>query len=161
MLLVKSRELRNSGNKSSYKSWAWCSLSPLLTTPFTASAETESLTNPASIVSIFLSLLLVVGIVFMLAFLMRRFNVTQSGSQQMKVVASMMAGAKERILVIEVGDEQHMVGITGHNINHLAKLERPLETPQQATGQNFKEKLTQALAGKMQASVSSNKGEQQ
>ncbi len=161
MLLVKSRELRNSGDKSPLKSWAWCSLGPLFITPNTAFAEAQSLSNPASIVSIFLSLLLVVGIVFMLAFLMRRFNVTQSGSQQMKVVASMMAGAKERILVIEVGNEQHMVGITAHNINHLAKLEQALEPTQPASGQNFKDKLTQALAGKMQAGFSSEKGQNQ
>ena len=89
----------------------------------------------------------------MLAFIMRRFNVTQTGSSQMKVVASMMAGTKERILVLQVGDEQHMVGITAHNINHLAKLETPLEQPAATPAEQFKDKFTQALAGKLQTGL--------
>ena len=35
-----------------------------------------------------------------------------------------MAGSKEKVMVIEVGDEQHLLGITAHNINHLATLEK-------------------------------------
>ena len=153
MLLVKSRESRNSGRKSLYKTWAWSLLGPCFLTPNLAFAEAQSLSNPTSVVSIFLSLLLVVGLVFMLAFIMRRFNVTQSGSSQMKVVASMMAGTKERILVLQVGEEQHMVGVTAHNINHLAKLDTPLEQPAATPAEQFKDKFTQALAGKIQQSI--------
>jgi flagellar protein FliO/FliZ len=92
----------------------------------------------------------------MLAFLMRRFNVTPGGTGQLKVVASIMAGTKERVMVIQVGDEQHLLGVTPQNINHLAKLDKPLEGSSTSTGQNFKDKLTQALAGKMQSANSAN-----
>lgn len=153
MLLVKSRESRSSGNKSSYKSWAWCLLSPVLFTPFKAFADAQSLSNPTSVVSIFMSLLVVIGMVFMLAVIMRRFNVTHTGGGQMKVVASMMAGSKERIIVLQVGDEQHMVGVTAQNINHLAKLDTPLPQTQDTPAVQFKDKLTQALAGKIQSAV--------
>ena len=122
-------------------------MSPIFLHPFEAFAEAESLSNPTSVVSIFLSLLLVVGIVFMLAFLMRRFNVTQSGSSQMKVVASMMAGTKERILVVEVGEEQHLLGITSHNINHLPNWTSLLaDNASQPGTRQFKDKLTLALS---------------
>lgn len=85
----------------------------------------------------------------MLAFLMRRFNVTSSGSSQLKVIASMAAGTRERVLVIEVGDEQHLIGVTSHNINHLAKLENRLTSDKAGSGENFKDKLTQFMATKM------------
>ena len=117
--------------------------------PFSALAEPQTLSNPTSILSIFLSLLLVVGVVFMLAFIMRRFNVTHSGSAQLKVVASMMAGTRERVMVIEVAGEQHLLGITAHNINHLAKLTTPLTEVSSGGGENFKDKLALFMAGKL------------
>ena len=86
---------------------------------------------------------------------MRRFNVTHGGGGQLKVVASMVAGAKERIMVIEVGDEQHMIGVTSHTISHLCKLEKNLASNQQTitSGSQFKDKLVKAMAGKMNPSV--------
>ncbi|WP_373293781.1 flagellar biosynthetic protein FliO [Alteromonas halophila] len=108
--------------------------------------------------SIFLSLLLVIGIIFALAWVMRRFNVAHAGSGQMKVVASMVAGTKEKIMVIEVGDEQHLVGITPNHISHLSKLETHLKSKQSPPGSGggadqFKQKLVQAMAGKMNPAV--------
>lgn len=157
MSLVRSKGLKSSGNITLYKTRVWCILSPLFLLSGQALAQPESLSNPTSIVSIFLSLLLVVGIVFMLAFLMRRFNVTHSGSGQMKVVASMMAGAKERVVVIQVGEEQHLLGITSANINHLAKLNQPLAEKVPDSAANFKDKLTQALAEKINPGSASNR----
>jgi flagellar protein FliO/FliZ len=160
MLLVRSKELKSLGNKFLFKTGVYTLSAVSVFTAFSANAETKSLSNPTSIVSIFLSLLLVVGVIFMLAFLMRRFNVTPGGTGQLKVVASIMAGTKERVMVIQVGDEQHLLGVTSQNINHLAKLETPLDTPSAGTGQNFKEKLTQALAGKMQTGNTDKSGSQ-
>ncbi len=131
---------------------------PLLCCKASVAQSTQSITNPTSVLSIFLSLLLVVGIIFALAYIMRRFNVTASGSNQMRVVASMVAGAKEKIMVIEVGDEQHLVGITSHTITHLSKLETKLDLQPKGDnanlgaggqGEAFKQKLVAAMAGKL------------
>ena len=156
MLLVKSRELKSSGSsnlKSATKSFG-CALITFvcfgLQSAFAADNQTNSITNPTSIASIFLSLLVVIGIIFALAYVMRRFNVTQAGSGQMKIVASMMAGTKERVMVVEVGSEQFLLGITAHNINHLATLSEPLKKPEVSNhSEQFKDKLIQAMAGKM------------
>lgn len=158
MLSVKSKESKNLDSKILYKSLAWLTPSLLIVLPISAQAEPQTLSNPSSILSIFLSLLLVVGVVFMLAFIMRRFNVTHSGSAQLKVVASMMAGTRERVMVIEVGGEQHLLGITAHNINHLAKLTTPLTEANPGGGENFKDKLALFMAGKLnpQADKSAN-----
>lgn len=160
MLLVRSKESKNLGNKFLFKTGVYTLSVVSAFAAFSANAETKSLSNPTSIVSIFLSLLLVVGVIFTLAFLMRRFNVTPGGTGQLKVVASIMAGTKERVMVIQVGDEQHLLGVTNQNINHLAKLDTPLESPAAGAGQNFKDKLTQALAGKMQTANADKSGSQ-
>ena len=93
-----------------------------------AANAAASITNPTSVLSIFLSLLLIVGIIFSLAYVMRRFNVTPGNSQHLKVVASLSAGARERVMVIQVGEEQHLIGVTAQNINHLSKLDTPIVT---------------------------------
>ena len=62
----------------------------------------------------------------------------------------MMAGAKERVLVIEVGGEQHLLGVTAHNINHLATLATPIDNKPASPGnENFKDKLALFMAGKI------------
>lgn len=184
MLLVKSKELKNSNKQCPLKSIlaGASSLCALLTSaPIYAQTlvsedlpeATSGFSSAGSILSIFLSLLLVIAIIFALAYIMRRFNVAQAGNGQMKVVASMMAGQKEKIMVIEVGDQQFMLGVTAHNINHLATLDTPLQntkanpsTSEQTSQLNFQQKLVQAMAanipgskvdkdGKMKASSSS------
>ena len=157
MSLVKSRELKSLGSKRSYKTWVWIIFYSFCYLPKEAFAQTNSLSNPTSILSIFLSLLLVIGIVFALAFIMRRFNVTSTGHGQLKVIASMAAGTREKIIVIEVSGEQHLIGVTSNQINHLSKLETPISTVATPPGASFKDKLTQALAGKIQSSVQVSK----
>lgn len=158
MLLVKSNGLKSSDRKTSLKTWGWILSGPISLLPSQALAAPESLSSPASLASIFLSLLVVVGAVFAVALFMRRFTVTQAGNGQMKVVASMMAGTKERIVVLDVGGEQHLIGVTSQNINHLAKLETPLVTAAAEETQPFKDKLVQAMAGRIQQSTGKSKG---
>ncbi len=157
MLLVKSRESKNSG-KNLYKIGAYLIFLFLFCSVVSAEASAstpQTLQNPSSILSIFLSLLLVVAIIFALAFIARRFNVTQAGNGQLKVVASMAAGAKEKIMVIDVGGEQFLIGITAHNINQLGKLDNPIETAAankngaQPNNLAFKDKLVKAMAETM------------
>ncbi|WP_343844193.1 flagellar biosynthetic protein FliO [Bowmanella denitrificans] len=111
-----------------------------------AFADNKPLSSSVDYLSILLSLALVIGLVFMLGYLLRRFNVTQTGSAQMKVVGSMALGTRERILVIQVGEEQHMLGVTPQNINHLARLQTNLDTPA-PSGESFKLKLGQLMQG--------------
>jgi len=157
MLLVNWKESKSLDKQKAYKTWAWIALGSCSCISFEANSAPQNLSNPTSIVSIFLSLLLVIGVVFMLAFLMRRFNVTQSGTSDLKVVASMMAGTKERVLVIEVAGEQHLLGITAHNINHLATLSTLIDNSTASSGNDkFKDKLALFMAGKINPAMAQN-----
>ncbi len=155
MLLVKSRESKNSGSnpvKSVVKSIGYAISSSLPIGLFCRSAiaqDSPTMSSAGSIASIFLSLLVVVGIIFALAYVMRRFNVAHTGNGDLKVVASMVAGTKERIMVVEVGDEQYLLGITSNNISHLATLPTHIEPRKNEMADQFKDKLAAALAGKL------------
>ncbi len=171
MLLVKSKELKNLNKKYALSPVLACLLCVLMfvTSPSVfAEGGVESITSPSSILSVFLSLLVVIAIIFALAYVMRRFNVASAGNGQMRVVASMMAGSKEKVMVIEVGDEQHLLGITANNINHLAKLETNLDSntnaKQQAASsqassskQSFQQKLVTAMASGIVGATQSSK----
>ena len=76
MLLANWNELKSLDKQTSFKTRVWMYLSPLFLASNSAFAEAKTLSDTTSIVSIFLSLLLVIAVVFMLAFIMRRFNVT-------------------------------------------------------------------------------------
>ena len=158
MLLANWKESKSLDRQKAYKTWAWIALGACFCISFEANSAPQTLSNPTSIVSIFLSLLLVIGVVFMLAFLMRRFNVTQSGTANLKVVASMMAGTKERVMVIEVAGVQHLLGVTAHNINHLATLTTPIDNSTSSSPGNdkFKDKLALFMAAKINPAMAQN-----
>lgn len=160
MLLAKLRESKNS-NKENRKnlliSKFYIPILSLVVPSLQAQQDSSSFSHSESIVSVVLSLIVVIAIIFALAYMMRRFNVAQAGQGQLKVVASMMAGSKEKIMVIQVGEEQHLLGITTHNINHLAKLENTIAAPSQKLGSepannkaSFQTKLLEALSNAKQ-----------
>jgi flagellar protein FliO/FliZ len=163
MLLVKSRESK-SLDKKALKSIGYIVLLCALPSFCWAQGSTPSSTpssDLATILSISLSLFVVIGVIFGLAFVMRRFTGGSSGNGQMTVVSSMMAGTKERIMVLQVGAEQHLIGVTSHSINHLATLAEPIEPnakPSSNPTHSFKEKLIEAMAANMQGKSKLQKG---
>lgn len=160
MLLVKSKELKSSSSyklKNLFKTGLCSLFFSSIWMPVNAQESSTEFGGLSSFISIFLSLILVIAIIFALAFIMRRFTVTQAGNGQMKVVASMMAGTKEKIMVIAVGDEQHLIGVTAHNINHLATLANPLDTTAKNAPLNSQASFQQKLVQAMAQSITGNK----
>ena len=105
--------------------------------------------NPAEpdLLPVALSLIVVVAIVFAIGFLMKRVNWVGNGSRQLRVVASLMVGTRERIAVIQVGEEQHLVGITAHAINHMGRLEQPLaDLPDAPISKDWQKIITDKLS---------------
>lgn len=76
------------------------------------------------------SLVFVIALIIFFAWVLKRMKVPGviggSGSA-MSIVKQLPVGTKERIAVVQVGEEQFLIGITSQNINMLSKLEKPLE----------------------------------
>jgi len=77
--------------------------------------------------SMILSLLMVLGLIIICALVLKRFNFTQQNSAQLKVIASLSLGAKERIIVVQVGEEQLVLGVSPQKISLLKNLETPID----------------------------------
>ncbi|MBO1519181.1 flagellar biosynthetic protein FliO [Oceanisphaera pacifica] len=81
-----------------------------------------------------LSSLLVIALILVLGWLLRRLRgaALLGGSRQLKVVSSLALGQRERLMVVQVGEEQWLLGVTPQQISSLGKLDTPL-APEQAS----------------------------
>ena len=78
-------------------------------------------------------LLLVVGLIFFLAWLLRRLQSTAvKGGQVIEIVGSRAIGPRDRLLLVQVGKEQILIGHTPGSIEALHVLAEPVEVPENA-----------------------------
>ena len=66
-------------------------------------------------------------------------------SEQLRVVSMLSVGAKERVMVIEVGKEQLLIGVTAGGITALHTLPEPLVVAPAPALPNFAELLAKRL----------------
>ncbi|MFQ1823055.1 flagellar biosynthetic protein FliO [Aeromonas veronii] len=103
----------------------------LLLLPVPAFAETGASANVPSLSSWLLSSLMVIGLILVLGFLLKKSKLaTTMGGGQMRVIASLPVGYKEKLLVVKVGEQQLLVGVTPQQVNFLYRLEDPLDENQ-------------------------------
>ncbi|WJD61223.1 flagellar biosynthetic protein FliO [Pseudomonas kurunegalensis] len=75
-------------------------------------------------------LLLVVGLIFFLAWMLRRLQSTAvKGGQVIEIVGSRAIGPRDRLLLVQVGKEQILIGHTPGSIEALHVLAEPVDVP--------------------------------
>ncbi|MXR29565.1 flagellar biosynthetic protein FliO [Pseudomonas sp. PICF6] len=95
-----------------------------------------------------LGLLLVLGLIFFLAWLLRR--VQQAGpagkGQVIDIVGSRALGPRDRLVLVQVGNEQILLGLSPGTITALHVLKEPVQVPatDQATPE-FAQRLMELL----------------
>ena len=112
------------------------------------SAEPASVPS-VGIVGVLVNLALVLALIGVCAWLYARANVRMRASAgSLAIVASRQVGSRERLAVVQVGDEQVLLGITSQGISHLHTLATPLTATDEASlaTSPFAEKL-RALGG--------------
>ncbi|WP_294946298.1 flagellar biosynthetic protein FliO [Sulfurivirga sp.] len=79
------------------------------------------------------SLLLVIALILVAAWLLRRFTqLPGAQGQAVRVLSAVAVGRQEKILLLEVGGEQILVGVTPSRISTLHVLAEPLAVPDNA-----------------------------
>lgn len=74
------------------------------------------------------ALLLVVFCIVAVIYLMKRLNGGyMAGGQHIKVISSLNVGTREKVMLLQVGEEQVLIGATPAGINKLHKLETPVK----------------------------------
>ena len=99
------------------------------------------------ILSLGLSLIIVVGVIIALGWFYSRSRfVSGGGADLITVVATRALGPKERLMVVEVADQQILIGMTSTSASTLHVLDKPIEVAAKApaTG-SFATRLKSAL----------------
>ena len=99
------------------------------------------------ILSLGLSLMIVVGVIIALGWFYSRSRfVSGGGADLITIVATRALGPKERLMVVEVADQQILIGMTATSASTLHVLDKPIEVAAKApaTG-TFATRLKSAL----------------
>lgn len=112
MLLVKLNVLKN------YVKISLVSLAVIFVSP--VMARTEGATP--DYLDLVVSLIIVIGLIFALAMLARRFNIGMAGQGAIKLVATLSVGAKERLIIVEVAQQQYLLGVTSQQVRLIERL---------------------------------------
>jgi flagellar protein FliO/FliZ len=110
----------------------------LTTPPVSTSALLETL----------LGLFVVLACIAFLAWLLRRtgrFQTTANG--EMKIITSLALGPRERAVLLQVGEQQILVGVTSQHVQTLHILDTPVSTTTIKNNSNttFAEKFQQVM----------------
>lgn len=111
-------------------------------------AETvEAAAAVPSVGRLLLGLLAVLGLLLLCAWLVRRGGLTgQSGV--IKVVSQTPVGTRERVVLIQVGEQQLLIGVTAQQISLLHTLPEPVAAAAPGSaGGRFAEQLAQLMKG--------------
>ena len=115
-----------------------------------AAADAPVKTTPAAVVTSS-PLNLVLGLVFLLALIVfaawlvkRMGGIQWPGARAMKVVAALSVGPRERVVLVEVGGQQLLLGVAPGCVNLLHRFDEPIvEAP--AAGEDFASKIRQIM----------------
>lgn len=126
---------------------------PVLAAPMTSSQD--------QLIQVCLALMIVLALIYALAwFVKRKQGGGGMGTLAMKTVAVLPMGVKEKIILVEVGGKQILLGMTPTNINTLATFDEPIiSTNTQASisfAQKFKDILNQQASASKTSKSASN-----
>lgn len=99
-------------------------------------AAEPAVTKPgAAMLQTLLGLALVIGLIFALAWLSKRLGGALPGNSKiMKILAVLPVGPREKIVLVEVGGQQMMLGVTPGQINTLQIFAEPVVKPPEVGG---------------------------
>lgn len=119
-----------------------------LALPLTAApAESGSTINLAGqLVQMGLGLLVVVGLIFLLGYLMRRVGpLAPQGGQHIRVISTYPLGPRDRLALVEVGGQQQLLGVSAGRITTLHVLDEPVMDNANVASGDFARKLQAIL----------------
>lgn len=95
------------------------------------------------------ALALVVALILFLAWLLKKMRFPMmGGASDLSIVRQLPIGTKERIMVVQAGEEQFLIGVTAQSIQLLSKLEQPLKSAKEsspAAASSFAQQLSQVI----------------
>lgn len=99
------------------------------------------------VVQVGLYLGLIVGLILLMGFVAKKITpmTTGAAANGMKVVSSLPLGMKEKLVLVQVGDQQVLLGVTQHNISRIENFSHPVIAPDAEGLSDFRFKLQEMM----------------
>jgi flagellar protein FliO/FliZ len=112
-----------------------------------AAESVRTVVSPlATLGKLALALVVVLLVFWVFARVMRQLQGVQGNMHSgLKVVGALSLGQRERVVVVQAGEEQLVLGVTATQINTLHVLAKPLVSGVSAEVGDFRQKLSAAL----------------
>lgn len=125
-------------------------LSLLLALPAMAAEPAASMNSAGmgtQMTKLLFGLLLVIGLIFLLAWLLRRMQqLNPRSNQAIKLISTHALGPRERLVLVQVGSEQVLLGLSAGRITPLHVLEEPVHLPDdEPANPEFAQRLMELL----------------
>ncbi len=106
--------------------------------------------DPISVIG---GLLIVLLFIFLIAWLVKRIGALPLSNNMavMKTIAAISVGPREKVVLIEVGEQQILVGVAPGRVSHLHTLETKIDSNSPSASSEFSKKLKQILSPEVQA----------
>lgn len=110
------------------------------TTSVSPSLSGSNTGQVATMASMLGGLILVLALIFVLAYIVKRFNLAPTSHGTMKTLAVTPLGQREKLVLVDVGGQQYLLGVTPTQVNLIDKLVEPVTVE----SVSFASKLRQA-----------------
>ncbi len=108
--------------------------------------------DTSNVLVVTLGLMFVLGLFFLLVYLLKKIPSIQGRHQGViKILDTLYLSSNEKILLVDVGTKQIVVGVNGQAINTLYVMEESIVIDNEAEKNNLKETFSKMIAEKMQA----------
>ncbi|MGK9064966.1 flagellar biosynthetic protein FliO [Stutzerimonas chloritidismutans] len=125
--------------------FAWALTLPAVAAEPAATAASGGM--GAQMTKLLLGLLLVIGLIFALAWALRRMQqLNPRSNQAIKLISTQALGPRERLVLVQVGTEQVLVGLSAGRITPLHVLKEPVHLPDaEPANPEFAQRLMELL----------------
>ncbi len=125
-------------------------LSLLLALPVVAAEPAANMNSTGmgtQMTKLLFGLLLVIGLIFVLAWLLRRMQqINPRSNQAIKLISSHALGPRDRLVLVQVGSEQVLLGLSAGRITPLHVLKEPVHLPDaEPANPEFAQRLMELL----------------
>lgn len=113
-----------------------------------SAAAPSSMPSPLSsgaVAELVLGLIAVIALILVLAWLVRRLNVLPGQRAGMQVVAVLPLGQRERAVLIQVGEQQLLLGVSGSQVSLLERFDTPVIEPRRGPEGAFANRLKEVM----------------
>lgn len=126
--------------------------------PLQAAPPASPGVSSGSLLQVTLGLLTVLAVIVGIAWILRRYGrIRSEASGSLKILGGLFIGPRERVVLLQVGDTQLLVGVAPGRVQTLHVLDTPLPSPEMNPSVDAEAYDLKSFAGRLSAAIKQRK----